>query len=149
MQVSPQSNFRTFSSLLPAPPRSKDLFCSLNTLPASTFNPRQTQMYFLSLETCLFWTFHRRVSHSTWPLVSGLFHLVSSRSIQVVNCISMPLLSRLNNIPFYPFTGLWVGSILWLLQIVLLCNEDTDIEEGLVDTVGLAESGAADAVWER
>ena len=53
----------------------------------------------------------------------------------------MPLLSRLNNIPFYPFTGLWVGSILWLLQIVLLCNEDTDIEEGLVDTVGEGEGG--------
>lgn len=139
MQVSPQSNFRTLSSLLPTPPRSKDLFCSLNALPASTFNPRQTQMYFLSLETCLSWTFHRRVSHSTWPLVSGLFHLMSSRSIQVVNCIGMPLLSRLNNIPFHPFMGLWVGSILWLLQIVLLCNEGTDIEKGLVDTGGRRE----------
>ena len=90
--------------------------------------------------------FSGRGSHNTWPLISGLFHLVSSRSIQVVNCVSMSFFSRLNNIPFHPFTGLCVGSILWLLQIVLLHNDDADTEKGIVDTVG---EGGGGKNWEN
>lgn len=113
---------------------SKKKLCTITpqTPPLYPPIPRQSLIFFLLVNICLFWTVHIMKSYNMWPLMTGFFRLacfqVQSRCIMYRHFISfygqiiLHCMEYLHKYMFclaiHQLVDIWVVSPLWLLWII-------------------------------
>lgn len=123
MQLSPLS-IPEYFHYLQKESRTSQLSLPIFSPPPSPWQPA----YFLSLQMCMFWTFHKMESYNAWSFVSVFFHLSYFQSS--VCCSTYHYY-----IPFY-------GSIIFHRMHILPClSIHQSMDVWVVSTFGLLYYG--------